>query len=124
LDEAYRALIADEVNVKTVVVTKGEELAAFLDLKLTPELVREGTVREIVRHINDLRKKTGLTINDRIAIYVSGNEEIKLAAEEHKQALLDGTLATSLRVDGDAPEIQEAFRANEFDLVVGFTVSS
>ncbi|OGL70877.1 hypothetical protein A3C09_02250 [Candidatus Uhrbacteria bacterium RIFCSPHIGHO2_02_FULL_47_44] len=123
LDEAYCTLIADEVNVKTVVVTKGE-LAAFLDLKLTPELVREGTVREIVRRINDLRKKSGLTINDRIAIYVSGDEQIKLAIEEHKQALLDGTLAVSVRVDGDVPEIQEAFRANEFDMVVGFTVSS
>ena len=82
--------------------------------------MREGTVREIVRRINDLRKKSGLTINDRIAIYVSGDDQIKLAVDEHKQALLDGTLATSLRVDGDAPEIQEAFRANEFDMVVGF----
>lgn len=120
LDEVYRSLIADEVNVKTVVVTKGDELAAFLDLKLTPELVREGTVREIVRHINDLRKKSGLTINDRIAIYVSGDEQIMFAVEEHKNVLLAGTLATSVRVDGDVPEIQETFRANEFDLVVGF----
>ena len=119
LDEAYQELILDEVNVKKSIVTKGE-LAAFLDLKLTPELVREGTVREIVRRINDLRKKSGLTINDRIAIYVSGDDEIKLAVEEHKQALLEGTLATSVRIDGDAPEIQESFRANEFDMVVGF----
>lgn len=119
LDVAYQELIMDEVNTKTVVVTKGE-LAAFLDLKLTPELVREGTVREIVRHINDLRKKTGLTINDRIAIYVSGDDQIKLAVTEHKDVLLAGTLAVSLRTDGSAPEIQEAFRANEFDMVVGF----
>ena len=119
LDAAYQTLVMDEVNVKKVLTEKGE-LAAFLDLKLTPELVREGTVREIVRHINDLRKKSGLTIEDRIAIYVSGDDQIKQAVEEHKDALLAGTLSTSVRVDGDVPEIQEAFRANEFDLVVGF----
>jgi isoleucyl-tRNA synthetase len=119
LDLAYQEVLKDEVNVKTIVVEKGD-LAVFLDLKLTPELVREGTVREIIRRINAMRKNAGLTIEDRIALYVSGDDQIKLAIEEHKDVLLHGTLSVGVRVDGDMPEINESFRANEFDLVVGF----
>ena len=120
--EAYQMLVKEEVNVKAVNVEKGD-LSVFLDLKLTPELVREGTVREIIRHINDLRKKSGLTIEDRIELYVTGEAEVLKAVEEHRDVLLHGTLARSVRVEGDVPEIQEAFRANEFDMVVGFIVS-
>ncbi len=119
LDLAYQEVLKDEVNVKTIIVEKGD-LAVFLDLKLTPELVREGTVREIIRRINAMRKNAGLTIEDRIALYVSGDDQIQQAVEEHKDVLLHGTLAVGVRVDGDAPEITESFRANEFDLVVGF----
>ena len=121
--EAYQMLVKEEVNVKAVNVEKGE-LSVFLDLKLTPELVREGTVREIIRHVNDLRKKSGLTIEDRIELYVTGEAEVLKAVEEHRDVLLHGTLASTVRVEGEVPEIQEAFRANEFDMVVGFRVST
>ena len=119
LDEAYQEVLKDEVNVKTILMEKGD-LAVFLDLKLTPELVREGTVREIIRRVNAMRKNAGLTIEDRIQLYVAADDQIKQAIEEHKDVLLHGTLSVGVRVDGDVPEINESFRANEFDLVVGF----
>ena len=63
--------------MKSIDVKKGE-YAVELDLTLTPELVREGTVREIIRRVNDLRKQSGLTIEDRIELYVAGPEEVML----------------------------------------------
>lgn len=119
LDEAYQEVLKDEVNVKSVVIEKGE-LAVSLDLTLTPELVREGTVREVIRRVNAMRKNAGLTIDDRIELFVQGDEQIQLALKEHHNTLLSSTLSTSLKTEGEAPEIQESFRANEFDLVVGF----
>ena len=114
------ALIKDEVNVKKVFVEKGE-YAVDLDMVLTPELLREGMVRELVRRVNDLRKKSGLTIEDRIELFVSTSaSEMEKALEEYKEILLTSTLALELCTTGDAPEIQETLRINECDLVIGF----
>lgn len=116
---AYQALVMDEVNVKSIEVKKGD-YAVELDLVLTPELVREGTVREIIRRVNDLRKKQGLTLEDRIDLYVGGSEDILQAVREHEAVLLQGTLAVSLRTDGDVPATQNVFKANELEITVGF----
>lgn len=120
LGEEYLALIRDEVNVKKVIVqTGGTECS--LDLTMTPELVREGTVREIVRRVNAMRKNAGLTIEDRIEVFVESPEsEVATALEEHRDALVTGVLATSLRTTGDRPANAETFRANEFEMTVGF----
>lgn len=115
----YQELVKEEVNVKAVEVTKGEH-AVELDLTLTPELVREGTVREIIRRVNDLRKQSGLTIEDRIELYVAGSQEVLLAVAEHKQTLISGTLAASLRTSGDVPVKVSEFKANEFSITIGF----
>ena len=120
LGEEYLALIRDEVNVKKVIVEKGGTECS-LDLTMTPELVREGTVREIVRRVNAMRKNAGLTIEDRIEVYVESVEsEVATALEEHRDALVTGVLGTSLRTTGDRPANAETFRANEFEMTVGF----
>ncbi len=121
LANEYQEVIKDEVNVKSVTLEKGD-YAVVLDLTLTPELVREGTVREIIRRVNALRKNTGLTINDRIELYVSGHAEAMKAVEEHKETLLHGTLAQTLRTEGEVPGTNESFRVNEFDVILGFEV--
>ncbi len=120
LGQEYIELIKDEVNVKVVEVVKGEYGVA-LDLTMTLALVREGTVREIIRRINAMRKNAGLTIEDRIEVYVDSVEsEIGTALQEHSVVLLTGTLASSLRTTGDRPSNAETFRANEFEITVGF----
>ncbi len=121
LGPEYVELIKDEVNVKEVRVEKGE-YAVSLDVMLTPALVREGTVREIVRRVNAIRKNGGLTIDDRIEVYVSSAEpEVATALGEHGDELVAGVLGTALRTTGDAPDNAETFRANEFEMTVGFT---
>ncbi|MCR4314339.1 MAG: class I tRNA ligase family protein, partial [Candidatus Uhrbacteria bacterium] len=115
----YQELAKNEVNVKSVEVKKGE-YAVELDLMLTPELVREGTVREIVRRVNDLRKQTGLMLEDRIELFVGGSQEVLLAVKEHEAALLQGTLAKSVRTQGDQPSNSTTFKANEYEITIGF----
>ena len=117
--EEYQELVKEEVNVKSVTVEKGE-YSVELDLTLTPELIREGTIREIIRRVNANRKKEGLTIEDRINLFVTGPEEVLRAVIEHKSTLLHGTLSSEVRTQGDVPEISDSFRANEFDITVGF----
>jgi isoleucyl-tRNA synthetase len=119
LDASFVDLLKDEVNVHDVFVQIGE-VSVELDTTMTPELVREGTVREIIRRVNAMRKSAGLSIEDRIALYVDSAEpEVKKALEEHCDDLIAGTLSAALN-EIDRPENAETFRANEYDITVGF----
>ncbi len=92
-------ILKDEVNVKSVSFVKGETLSVELDTTLTPELIREGLSREVIRMANAARKEAGLTIEDRIALrIITEDENVKLAAEEHKAVILEGTRANELVV--------------------------
>lgn len=120
LADEFIELLKDEVNVKSVFVEKGD-YGVVLDIELTPELKREGLVREIVRRVNAMRKNAKLTIEDRIELYVSSSEgEVTKAIDAHRDALLSGTLATDLRQAGDEPGNVETFSVHDFDVRVGF----
>jgi isoleucyl-tRNA synthetase len=77
-----------------------------LDARVTDELACEGMAREIVRHIQELRKQSGLEIEDRIRLHVETNSTAVRAAITTHQAYIRGeTLALELTehpLDGDA----------------------
>ncbi len=68
-------LIKEEINVKKITHKIGKT-ETKLDTKITPELKEEGQVREIIRHLQALRKKAGLTPQDKISIYYSGSPKL------------------------------------------------
>jgi isoleucyl-tRNA synthetase len=73
ISDSLLRLIKDELNVKNVVFLKGKkdaELIVDYDINLTPELIAEGEARELIRALQDLRKKAGLKIKDRIDVQV------------------------------------------------------
>ncbi len=120
IDQGYLDVIADEVNVKEVVVEKGE-LKVELDTELTPELVREGMLRDVSRKVNQLRKDAGLTISDQIELYVySDDEEVKKMFEEHADALKESALATSVSFEKKDVEHEKSLRSSEHDIWIGF----
>ena len=68
-----------------------------LDIKVTPVLKQEGYFRELVRTINQMRKKMGLTIKDKIEIqYNCQDEELKNIFEQYKNELRRQTLAEAI----------------------------
>jgi isoleucyl-tRNA synthetase len=71
LPEAYLELVRDELNIKEVVQDETLQEAAVLDTALTDSLKREGEYRELVRGVQELRKKLGLTPSDRITLTIS-----------------------------------------------------
>ena len=92
----------DELNVKSVeIVTDSEsELAqpsVVYDLTITPELKREGLMREIVRHVQSARKQAGLQIDDRIVLSISSDDsEISQAVNAFADVIKSETLAVEL----------------------------
>ncbi|MDE2116714.1 MAG: class I tRNA ligase family protein, partial [Patescibacteria group bacterium] len=77
LGKEYADLIKDEVNVKTVVVDANLAADTSLDIVVTEELRREGIARDLIRAIQDLRKKENLTVGDRVALLLDSDEKAK-----------------------------------------------
>lgn len=117
LQKEYLQLVKDEVNVKDIVCKGGEgDLSVDLDLELTPELIAEGICREVIRTVNAMRKKNGLTIKDRIDIYYKAEGEAKEAIEEYKGQIIKETLADSLE-EGER-ETKKEVKVNDDNIIL------
>ncbi len=106
--EQYKDIIKEELNVKNANIEtnitlevhsiKHRLVAAEVNLNVTPELKLEGIMRDIVRQVQSLRKKTGLDVDDRIVLSFSTDDsEIKQAIDEHESTIAAETLATEVK---------------------------
>ena len=96
LDERYFSLIKDELNVKELVENKEIETEVKLDTEINSELKLEGDYRELVRGIQDMRKKAGLTPSDVIAITIetdeAGKNLIQKFEDDMKKTIMAGKI--------------------------------
>ncbi len=130
LAEYYEQIMAEELNVKEIrwVENQDEHLADYdategaakpeswinIDKTITPELKREGLMREVIRHVQSARKKAGLQVDDRIMLHLAVGAEpasqpaapgqaqpaddaaaqLRQALAEHADTIASETLAT------------------------------
>lgn len=109
LGEYYESIIADEVNVKAVKQADEVKMAVSVDKNITPELQREGMMREVIRAIQNARKQAGLNVDDRIILQLdTTHAELQQAIAEHAQTIQSETLAQSFSEAGEGAFCAEA----------------
>ena len=86
------AILMEELNVKSV--EHGQEVG--IDLNITTDLKEEGLSREIIRVVQNARKKAGLNVDDRIKLDISYEQEIEDAINHFKVIIANETLSTDL----------------------------
>ena len=113
LAEYYEQIMAEELNVKEIrwIESLDEHLADYdvtegvikpeswveISKHLTPELKREGLMREVIRHVQSVRKKAGLQVDDRIELAIfSADTEITQAINMFAEVITAETLAVKL----------------------------
>ena len=99
LTKELQGIIAEELNVKKIEVdAKESELPVVVDLRITPDLKREGLAREIIRNVQNARKNAGLNVDDRIDLELGSDSGDLVSVYEDKQlqqAITKETLAVS-----------------------------
>jgi isoleucyl-tRNA synthetase len=101
LNEGQIELIKEELNVKNVEQKEGE---AHFDQLITPELKQEGDYRELVRALQDLRKKMSLTPNEVIDLSLETNMEGKELIQKFENDLKKVVLVSSVNFGGNDGE--------------------
>jgi isoleucyl-tRNA synthetase len=84
LDNDLKALIMDELNIKKLTLTSldgNKTSSATLVTELTPALIAEGAVREVMRAVQDMRKRADLTPSDIISLVIGTDEAGQTALE-------------------------------------------
>lgn len=102
--EALKLIVAEEVNVKEVVFKKAKGIAEAanhteleLDTTITDTLKAEGLMRDLVRHIQNLRKTAGLQVDDRIMLTIESSDVlVQRAVADFGGIIKQETLALEL----------------------------
>ncbi|MFC2606449.1 MAG: class I tRNA ligase family protein, partial [Candidatus Nanosynbacter sp.] len=135
LADYYQQIMAEELNVKEIrwIENLDEHLADYdvtegvikpenwieISKHLTPELKREGLMREVIRHVQSARKKAGLQVDDRITLQLTTNDEqLRQAIDEHAEAIATETLA----VFGEVHDNQSTVTVEGAELEIALAV--
>jgi isoleucyl-tRNA synthetase len=95
----------DDILLQKTTTSKGfseasnQNFTVILDTNLTEELRREGTVRDFIRSIQDLRKKLNLPIDKRIDLYLTGSTEFENLINEYEPLVKQSVLLHSIRFE-------------------------
>ena len=120
--EDYFTILEEEVNVKKIIIDESLKSDVVLDTKLTPELEQEGLLRDIVRQINYLRKKSGLTIEDRVnLLYLSDDNLVKDVFNKFSDELSKQVLADSIKEGEDKGIVSEELKVGNTKVKISLT---
>ena len=89
-------LLIDEASQEGYVANSDNGITVVLDTNLTPELIEEGFVREIISKIQTMRKEAGYEVMDKIEVAVSNNDKVTEIVKANKEKIASEVLANDI----------------------------
>ena len=89
-------LLIETAQTEGYVSESDGETSVVLDTNLTPELIEEGFVREIISKIQTMRKEAGFEVMDKIVVYAHGNDKIQDVMKTHEDEIKSEVLADEM----------------------------
>ena len=89
-------LLIETAQTEGYVSESDGETSVVLDTNLTPELIEEGFVREIISKIQTMRKEAGFEVMDKIVVYAHGNDKIQNVMKAHEDEIKSEVLADEM----------------------------
>ncbi|MCI8742363.1 MAG: isoleucine--tRNA ligase, partial [Lachnospiraceae bacterium] len=93
---AEEDLLIDMAQTPGYVSESDNSITVALDTNLTPQLVEEGFVRELVSKIQTMRKEAGFEVTDHIRVYLEGNDRLAAVLEDHRDEIGAEVLADQI----------------------------
>ena len=111
-------LLIETAQTEGYVTETDGDVSVVLDTNLTPELIEEGFVREIVSKIQTMRKEAGFEVMDKIHIYAKDNERILELMKNHKEEIMSEVLAEDVTL-GETEGYVKEWNINKEPVVLG-----
>ena len=92
-------LLIDMAQTEGFVSDGDNTITVVLDTKLTPELIEEGFVREIISKVQTMRKEADFQVTDKIVISCKGNEKIEELIKANQEQIKSEVLAVDVKFD-------------------------
>ena len=92
-------LLIEAAQTEGYVSDNNGDITVVLDTKLTPELIEEGFVRELISKIQTMRKEAGFEVMDKIRVYVKDNEKISQILKKYEKDILSDVMADEILYD-------------------------
>ena len=100
-------LLIDMTQTEGYVSESDYGITVVLDTNLTPELLKEGFVREIISKIQTMRKEADFEVTDKIHVTYTGSEKAETVFSESRQEISDDVLAVSMEKAEPAGYVKE-----------------
>ena len=111
-------LLIETAQTEGYVSESNQEIAVVLDTNLTPELVEEGFVRELISKIQTMRKEAGFEVMDKITVSAMGNDKIDAILKKYEGQIKDEVLAVTV-VYGEVSGYSKEWNINGEQVTLG-----
>jgi isoleucyl-tRNA synthetase len=113
----------DDINIvvnekEGVVAVEDKGYVAILDVTLTEELKQEGLVRDLVRHIQTLRKEADFNVDDRIELNLKTSDDVMAAVAAHREYLETETLANLFENDLENADTSKEIKVGNDEIII------
>ena len=114
-------ILIEEIAKNDLYINSNREITVGLDIKINEELEMEGIVRDLIRHVQDFRKKSNLEIHDRILFSILCSKKVLNSIEKFKNYFANETLTSLIMDDFENMTYRTEFNLNQENIKIGIS---